>query len=158
MVAGQKKGQLLTHCKKGHEFTEDNIIYRKRNRGRGEEISRICRKCHRAASIRYRKNMSLEKKQLNNSKVREWRKVNKVYVRNARLKYSFGITLDEYNKILISQNNKCLICGKEQNEINLVVDHDHDTGEIRGLLCSRCNRSLGWYEKCKQGIKTYLKE
>jgi len=56
MVKGRKKGDLLTHCKYGHEFTEDNM------------------------------------------------------------------------------------------------------GKIRGILCSRCNRSLGWYEKCKEGIKSYLKE
>ena len=62
----------------------------------------------------------------------------------------------EYNVILKSQNNKCLICGKEPNGVNLVVDHNHETGEIRGILCSRCNRSLGWYEKCKEGIETYL--
>ena len=65
--------------------------------------------------------------------------------RNAALKHSFGITLDDYNKMFNNQNGKCAICGKHQTEFKeaLSVDHCHRTGKIRGLLCKNCNTALG---------------
>ena len=71
----------------------------------------------------------------------------------------YGITKEEYEKMLEEHLNKCAICGKEAKDCakGLCVDHDHVTGKIRGLLCMRCNSSLGWYEKHKKGIKSYLK-
>lgn len=64
--------------------------------------------------------------------------------RNRLLKFRYGITLEEYNKLLIEQNNSCKMCSRSQNEFKrlLVVDHDHKTGEIRGLLCDGCNTSI----------------
>lgn len=54
------------------------------------------------------------------------------------------ITLDEYHQIFNKQNGVCLICGKASNKL-LAVDHDHLTGKIRGLLCSKCNIGLGCF-------------
>ena len=59
-----------------------------------------------------------------------------------------GMTLDTYNSMLAQQNGKCAICkkmpeGKGVSRANLVIDHDHRTGKIRGLLCDFCNRGLG---------------
>ena len=61
--------------------------------------------------------------------------------REKQLKYCYGITLEQYNKLYIEQNGCCLICGKHQNELKkkLHVDHNHTTGEVRGLLCQKCN-------------------
>ena len=60
----------------------------------------------------------------------------------------YGITLEEYNQMLIDQEGKCLICNKHYTkfESNLSVDHNHKTGEIRGLLCKNCNVGLGFFE------------
>lgn len=71
---------------------------------------------------------------------------NKDAVRNDRLKRKFGITLKEYNEKLISQEEKCAICGKvvEDNGKALAVDHNHNTGEVRGLLCNNCNAAVGF--------------
>lgn len=72
--------------------------------------------------------------------------------KNAHLKRMYGITLEEYNQMKQEQNGKCAICSCEekfkQNEKikNLCVDHDHKTGEIRGLLCHRCNIALSVIE------------
>lgn len=154
MVKGHKKGQLSSHCKYGHEFTEDNIIYRKRDRGRGEEVSRICKICHAARGKKYRIKPGV--REWFNAYVKEWRLTHKDYVKSSKLKSCFGISLEEFNLMLKEQNGKCLICGKQQGDKYFAVDHNHTTGKIRGLLCSRCNRSLGWYEKCKEGIESYL--
>lgn len=45
------------------------------------------------------------------------------------------------------QNGECAICGEYRGE-DLVVDHDHRTGELRGLLCQECNIGLGWFKDC----------
>jgi hypothetical protein len=55
--------------------------------------------------------------------------------------YRNSISDDELKRLLSSQKS-CTICGKEER---LVVDHDHETGKVRGLLCNHCNRGLGHF-------------
>lgn len=83
------------------------------------------------------------------------------HIGEARIRWlmsKYNMTEDDYKEMLLNQNNKCLICGKEHSETSkgLHIDHDHDTDIVRGLLCSKCNGSLGWYEKYKDNIKSYL--
>jgi len=61
--------------------------------------------------------------------------------------YEYGITLEHYNNMLEQQQNRCAICPEVQSDdFNaLSVDHDHKTGQIRGLLCNSCNRGLGFF-------------
>jgi hypothetical protein len=64
--------------------------------------------------------------------------------REYHLKRKYGITLEQYNEIFEAQDGVCAICREPRpEERTLHVDHDHDTGEIRGLLCFRCNNALG---------------
>ena len=70
----------------------------------------------------------------------------------ARLKKNFGMTLEEYNQILESQNGKCLICessgrGGRSKRFQLFVDHCHKTGKVRGLLCMKCNSAIGYFDE-----------
>lgn len=76
---------------------------------------------------------------------REWRKQNPDKVKTYDLKSKFGISLFEYNDLRHTQNYSCKICGTKETDLdeNLVVDHCHTTGKIRGLLCHCCNRGLG---------------
>lgn len=62
----------------------------------------------------------------------------------------YGIALEEYNKMLDDQNGKCILCNRPQSQVRarFVMDHDHDTGVVRGLLCHGCNSALEHYEKC----------
>jgi hypothetical protein len=63
---------------------------------------------------------------------------------NMALKSKFGITLEQYNKKFEAQKGLCAICGNpEPTNKRLAVDHDHETEEVRDLLCSRCNPGLG---------------
>lgn len=80
-----------------------------------------------------------------NVKHKAYREKNKDKKRESELKRNFGIGLHEYNLILTEQKGKCACCGIHQNELtmNLAVDHDHDTGLIRGLLCGKCNTGIG---------------
>ena len=62
---------------------------------------------------------------------------------------TYGITAEDYYNMLAAQNNKCAVC--ESEEVNnsrvssgkLFIDHCHDTGKVRGLLCSKCNHGIG---------------
>lgn len=68
----------------------------------------------------------------------------RLYKRKWHLMSNFGITPDDYNKMLDEQDGRCAICRRLPGKINLSVDHDHDTGKVRGLLCPPCNRSTEW--------------
>ena len=65
--------------------------------------------------------------------------------RIAQLQDIYGITIAQYESMLIEQNRCCAICHKTEEEEGrgLSVDHNHRTGAIRGLLCGNCNRALG---------------
>lgn len=98
---------------------------------------------------------------------KEWWKQNRERYRNERryysLGYNYGITIEQYNEMFASQNGVCLICGKPEtrkrkgNTTQLVIDHCHTSGKIRGLLCSNCNSRLGWYKICQEKIESYLR-
>ena len=64
---------------------------------------------------------------------------------NYRLQQRYGIDTAGYEALLEAQNGACAICGDGEcsDGRKLHVDHDHDTGEIRGLLCYRCNAGIG---------------
>ena len=65
--------------------------------------------------------------------------------RNYRYQHTYGITLEDDNKMFNEQNGCCAICGRHQSEfkITFAVDHNHETGKIRSLLCIFCNHLLG---------------
>ena len=65
--------------------------------------------------------------------------------RNTKLKLNYGITLDIFEQMVMEQGNKCKICGSDNNDRTLHVDHCHTTLKIRGLLCSKCNSGLGMF-------------
>lgn len=77
---------------------------------------------------------------------REWRKKNPTRTKANYLRKSHGITLETYDAHLTSQGGGCAICGQRDDHYRLAVDHCHDTGTIRGLLCSLCNRGLGMFK------------
>src|SRR5574339_629814 len=67
--------------------------------------------------------------------------------RAANLKARFGITIEQYEQMLADQDGKCAIC-KRPPKANrrLAVDHDHTNGNVRGLLCTPCNRELKYWD------------
>jgi hypothetical protein len=65
-------------------------------------------------------------------------------LRDAYLRRVYGISLFQYESLLKKQGDSCAVCLKPKDtfKTNLAVDHNHVTGEIRGLLCNYCNRRL----------------
>jgi hypothetical protein len=112
------------YCKENYVWVEDQITLDTEDK---REYRRTYAKLHRAKNPEWYRNFSLEK--------------------------HYGITLTEYNALLEQQNGVCVICGNGEKSIHpnhlsnksqpLAVDHCHETGKIRGLLCSKCNRTIG---------------
>ncbi len=65
-------------------------------------------------------------------------------LRDKKLKYHFGFSLEDYNAMFVSQGGVCAICSETSKDgRRLSVDHDHATDKVRGLLCGSCNRAIG---------------
>lgn len=77
--------------------------------------------------------------------------------RDEKLKREYGITQAQFETMLIQQHECCGICGdllKEMPKIH--VDHDHETNQVRGLLCFRCNVGLGSFQDSKAVLRNAI--
>ena len=90
-------------------------------------------------------------------------------IKYTNLKSRYGITKDEWHWMLKEQYGKCKICNREMeielgngnNSIGCHVDHCHETGIIRGLLCNSCNKGLGFFKDDVSALQSaiiYLNE
>jgi hypothetical protein len=137
-------------CKKEKLVAEFNF-----NKAKGDGRNHICRQCinefkasERVAKAetlsQYHKKWRKNNKELKKQRTRDWVKANPDKLLSSRLKYYYGITLEFYNELLAAQQNKCAVCDSQPTKKKrLCVDHCHKTGQVRGLLCDRCNRSIG---------------
>jgi hypothetical protein len=152
------------YCKNGkHEMTQANT-YMRPNGGR------MCRACARARSRKWsannpEKNLAMQRKwRVDNlekcrAKGRKWRSENLSACRESWLRYRFGISIEDYSRMFEQQGGRCAICQRHQTELKktLHVDHDHKTGEVRGLLCVRCNSSgLGAFSDSREVVERAL--
>jgi len=69
---------------------------------------------------------------------------NKYKCEMARIKKIFGLSQQDYEQLLFSQQGLCCICNTQLENLN--IDHCHTTGKIRGLLCKECNLALGLFK------------
>ena len=126
--------------------------YKKNNKEKQKEWSRRWRESNREKCRGYTKRWKADNREKS-------RKIDA----NARLKMAYGITTVEYELLLSKQSGCCAICGKSDTEYKrrLHVDHDHLTGNIRGLLCVRCNSGLGNFQEnplLLDKAKEYIRE
>lgn len=68
----------------------------------------------------------------------------------------YGLTADGYEAIDRGQGGTCAICGAPPGKRRLAVDHDHATGAVRGLLCTKCNVGLGYFKDSAEGVRRAL--
>lgn len=123
----------------------DEIVGKRAN---AKYCSETCRDTSATRAYRERKGLKIEKRGKNTGRSsdkehvlsvkNEWRASSG---RSRHLMDTYGITEDQYEMLLTKQQSRCMICDKHQSELKkrLAVDHNHRTGEIRGLLCDYCN-------------------
>jgi len=98
------------------------------------------------------------------TRLKVWREENPTLAQETRLKnklkYRYNISYERYLELSEATKNACYICGDKETAINskgerrmLSVDHDHKTGEVRGLLCHRCNAGLGYFRDNQELLK-----
>jgi hypothetical protein len=128
------------------------------------KLSACCRVCSNKKSRKYRSSDPAfkVKSRIQASKYRrdnpeeikanqkKWRETHKEEIkrknRRSRIK-KYGLEPEDYERMLVEQNNQCAICGDSwtptTSHDKLCIDHDHESGVVRALLCQRCNRALG---------------
>jgi hypothetical protein len=68
----------------------------------------------------------------------------------------YSLTREAYADLLASQRGLCAMCGKPYGKLGPRIDHDHETGRVRGLLCDVCNRAVGFIERYGALAKVYF--
>lgn len=112
---------------------ERGAAYYQRNREqiRAKEAER--RRARGVPAKRFRKDYTDE----------EWKAHRRKQDRGYSLKKLYGITMEDYERMLDEQHGGCAVCGTPPGARRLHVDHDHETGKVRSLLCNGCNAALG---------------
>lgn len=93
---------------------------------------RLCEKCRRET----------------NEKAKERRRTRPLELRDIHLRNTFGLSLADFDAMLLAQGGRCAICRNDSPggpHRQWHVDHEHSTGTVRGLLCSRCNTGIGLF-------------
>ncbi len=115
-----------------------------------------CKECYKD----YRDNQKQKKKEYDKQRyhaerkkrlnqVKEWQDNNKekvaMYKVSSHLTRKYGLNIKEFQAILEAQDNKCACCGNLEGPGNerFVVDHDHKTGDVREIICQKCNLTIG---------------
>jgi len=127
-----RKSGYASHCKVCNRLS--NKKYYENNK---EKVNK--RTTEWAKNNRDRVNASQQRRRIVNPEK------NKLNYRKAAKKKA-GLSLDDFNKQSIKQNNLCAICGLPEiakGGMDLAIDHNHNTGQVRGLLCVKCNNAIG---------------
>lgn len=106
---------------------------------------------YRDKTAKWRKENPEKQKEM----LKKWHLENKGYARDYRLKYTYGISQKDYEDMYEEQKGTCYICHTFKDK--LVIDHDHETCEVRKLLCCGCNTFIGKIEKNKERFVNALK-
>jgi len=115
----QRSKRRKAYNKSWHEAHRDEVLARQKAYGLA----------HRAEKAAYNK---------------DWHTGHRDENRARRLKRNYGLTIKAFNDLLASQGEKCAVCGKKNwGRWGPVIDHDHETGDVRGILCRQCNMAAG---------------
>lgn len=146
--------KTCNHCNKSKSLEE---FHRDKSKKDGRRY--ICMACATVQKSKYNKENATQHKARN----QKWVKNNPERYKELQLKRKFGLSLEAYKAMLWKQYHSCAICQVQVLDLKkqLAVDHCHKTGKIRGLLCDRCNRGIGFLGENPEVLKraaTYLEK
>jgi hypothetical protein len=132
-----------THCPQGHEYTPENTGWRPGRSGNGP--TRRCLQCHNNRERERWASLTPEEKYAESLKkyAMPSRAKSKDYQRAYRMRHIYHTTDEQIAELREDQDGLCAICYGLAPASH--IDHDHATGEVRGLLCNACNRGLGYF-------------
>jgi hypothetical protein len=150
------------------------MAWAKRNPERIAAIKRRYNETHREENAAYNKTRKMQNSEHVREMKRNWAKNNHARAMMQRVRVrlkALGVpeevvrmaTADQYQRIFTDQHGGCAICGAHHGNTvatRLCIDHNHVTGELRGLLCRRCNTAIGYFGDSSAIIKhviAYLK-
>ena len=140
---------MLKQCSKCKELKEDFEFYKSSQSKDG--LFSFCKSCTKIQQQKYREG----NREALLAKARIYDAKHKNMHRNAQLKGRYGFSLEEHDIMLEEQNGCCAIC--QRSIANLPrppsVDHDHETGKVRGLLCQSCNSGLANFKDNIESLK-----
>jgi hypothetical protein len=135
------RGGLISWCR------DCTLAYQKEYYSANRKKSIEKRRQHYYANHEYNLLKQKERRVLHPEKIKEWRQKNKdVLKRKARIylvKKQYGLSESQFNLLIDKQKNRCLICLKSFDEVKICVDHCHNVGHVRGILCGDCNLAEG---------------
>jgi hypothetical protein len=119
-------------------------------------IGYTCKPCNRKFSSDYKRRHPEKTRAYRDAYYQANKERLYVLKRDYTLRREFGITLEQYEAMVVAQDGLCAICRKPPGKKSLAVDHDHDTDQIRGLLCTNCNQGLGRFKDAPQLLREGL--
>lgn len=119
------------------KMLEQKSAYRARNR----DAVNARQRAFYAANREKLKEYYMAHREANRERNREYARADRYKKRARNLRNNYGLSPEEYEDMYLALGGHCQICDAHKDI--LVVDHDHDTGEVRGLLCHKCNASIG---------------
>lgn len=124
-----------------------------KHRSRKDGVASRCKPCSSKASIE----SARRHPEKHRASMRKWRENNPKSHRPGVLKRLYGMTMPEYQVLLVSQAGRCAICTRPPTDDKLLhVDHNHVTGKVRGLLCQQCNHAIGLLQDDRAVIQQAL--
>ena len=152
-LALETSGPGFKTCSKCGQRKDPSEFYRNRP---------DCIPCNKARQRRYRSNPGVRRRDV--QRVQEWRKANperyleknraykiknrerlRTSERERHLRKTYGLTPEQYHAMNAAQSGLCAICRLPEAG-GLHIDHDHNSGSVRGLLCGRCNKAIGLFD------------
>lgn len=104
------------------------------------------------SKIYYKNNTERIKKAVTEYRNKNRNRVNEMQ-RNRHYINNYGITIEQRNELIAKQNGLCAVCNEPGK---LFVDHDHNTGSIRGMIHNHCNRGIGWLDDTVESVELAL--
>jgi hypothetical protein len=146
-----------THCKRGHEFTPENTY--SYSNGPSRPPRRHCKTCTAEQALRWRESNPARYRELleRGNRQREWTPERADRSRWYRIERDYGLTKDQFRAFWDQHGGACGICALQLRERAVrtergvrttpdlaAIDHCHETGKVRGLLCQNCNTAIGY--------------
>lgn len=147
-----KKEKAIYDKDYNEKHKKDRAVQRKEYRLTHRETISAADKKYRDATVEKREIYQKEYRETHKKERAERDAKNReklaAYEKSYRMLRVYNLTVGEWQEMFNKQKGCCAICGKHQSElgVTLAIDHSHETGKVRGLLCGNCNNGLGRFE------------